>query len=121
MYVGGLAVLRTYLLLHLLPRLIQNVAKHHAGAFLREESRFCCPLPSGSTANHRDFPIESTHASIPPAQKSPTLPTAPHTRQGYHRDMPSQPLAHYPSFSVHEFTNTLALTSDDSQWPSTTL
>jgi len=31
--------------------------------------------------------------------------------------MPSQPLAHHPSFSIHEFTNALALTSDGSQWP----
>ena len=92
MHVRRLTALCAYLLLHLFPRLIQEVAKHHAGAFLGEEPRFCSPLAPGPAANQCDFAIKSAHVSIPPCNKlCRKIATAPDTLQAYHRCTRSQP------------------------------
>src|SRR5438132_12731345 len=67
MHVGRLTALGADRLLHLLPRGIQDVAHHHAGAFLREEPRFGRPLAPGPATNQCDFALESAHGSLPPA------------------------------------------------------
>src|SRR5207244_7695907 len=72
MHVGRLTALGADRLLHLLPRCIQDVAHHHAGAFLREEPRFGRPLAAGPATNQCDFALESAHGSLPPAIRCAT-------------------------------------------------
>src|SRR5712691_3324094 len=72
MHVGRLTALGADLLLHLLPRCIQDVAQHHAGAFLSEEPRFGRPLAPGPATNQCDFALQSAHGSLPSATRCTT-------------------------------------------------
>src|SRR6266545_4501830 len=69
MHVGRLTALGADRLLHLLPRCIQDVPQHHAGAFLREEPRFGRPLAPGPATNQCDFAFQSPHGSLPSATR----------------------------------------------------
>src|SRR5499427_8647204 len=72
MHVGRLTALGADRLLYLLPRCIQDVAHHHAGAFLREEPRFGRPLAPGPATNQCDFALQSAHGSLPSATRCTT-------------------------------------------------
>src|SRR5207244_10237850 len=72
MHVGRPTARGAHRLLHLLPRCIQDVAHHHAGAFLREEPRFGRPLAPGPATNQCDFALQSAHGSLPSATRYTT-------------------------------------------------
>src|SRR5712691_10636348 len=72
MHVCRFTALGADLLHHLLPRCIQDVAHHHAGAFLREEPRFGRPLAPGPATNQCDFALESAHGSLLSATRCTT-------------------------------------------------
>ena len=72
MHVGRLTALGADRLLHLRPRCIEDVAHHHAGAFLREEPRFGRPLAPGPATNQCDFALQSAHGSLPSATRCTT-------------------------------------------------
>src|SRR5712691_9465527 len=72
MHVGRLTALGADLLLHLLPRCIQDVAHHYAGAFLSEDPRFGRPLAPGPATNQCDFALQSAHGSLPSAIRCST-------------------------------------------------
>src|SRR6266487_886992 len=72
MHIGRLTALGADRLLHLRPRCIQDVAHHHAGAFLREEPRFGRSLAPGPATNQCDFTLQSVHGSLPSATRCTT-------------------------------------------------
>src|SRR5262249_53421600 len=65
-HIGRLAALGANLRLDLFAFRIQDIAKHHPGAFLGEQPGFRSALSSGPTANQGHFACESCHVSPPP-------------------------------------------------------
>src|SRR5712692_2304995 len=73
MHVRRLSTLLPYLLLHLLSHLVEEVTQHHFCPFARKEFGFNSTLASGTAADQCDFPIQSSHGSIPPTDSVGTL------------------------------------------------
>src|SRR5207248_814133 len=85
-------------LLHRRPRCTEDVAHHHAAAFLREEPRFGRPLAPGPATNQCNFALQSAHGSLPSAIRCTTRAIPPPIRcQGSTSAHPVNPVLLWPN------------------------